>query len=85
MENFEFKKRHIDLSEIKKGLNEIDEEFEKKLKEISKEFNESGLSINDFFAKKFSEDIEKSLKNLDDLHKMSIDFKQMDGIFNKLR
>jgi hypothetical protein len=85
MENFEFKKRDIDLSKIKKGLNEIDAEFEKKLKETNLEFAKSGLSINDFFNKKFSEYLENSLKKLDDLHKMSMDFKKMDGIFNKLR
>jgi DNA anti-recombination protein RmuC len=84
MENFEFKKRDIDLSEMKNNLNEIDAEFEKELSEITQEFYESGLSINDFCAKKFSEDVEKSLKKSDDLHKMSMEFKEMDGIFANL-
>jgi DNA anti-recombination protein RmuC len=85
MENFEFKKRDIDLSEMKNNLNEIDAEFEKKLSEITKEINESGLSINDFFTKKFSEDVEKSLKKSDELYENIYNFNEMDGIFNKLR
>ena len=71
----------IELATFKIDLSSLNETLDK----VRKEFYESGLSINDFFAKKFSEDIEKSLKNLDDLHKMSMDFKQMDGIFNKLK
>jgi magnesium-transporting ATPase (P-type) len=85
MENFEFKKRDIDLSKMKNNLNKIDAEFEKELSEITKEFNESGLNIIDFIVKKFNENVEKTSKNLDDLHKMSMEFNGTEGIFYKLK
>ncbi len=70
MENFEFKK------------NNVDAESEKELSEITQEFYESGLNIIDFIVKKFDEkEKEESQKKSDDLYKMSMDFKEMDGIF----
>ena len=71
MENFEFKK------------NNVDAETEKELSEITQEFYESGLNIIDFIVKKFNEKEEESQKKRDDLHKESMEFKEMDGIFAK--
>ena len=77
MENFEFKKKDIDLSEMKKSLNKIDAEFEKKLTKNNLEFIKSGLSVKDFLVKKLKEKLLKPSENPFDDCKNT----EMDGIF----
>ena len=66
MENFE----------IKNNLNEIDAEFEKKLKETNLEFAKSGLTINEFFLETFK-NLEKEGYEVEDWN-ISLCLKVMD-------
>jgi hypothetical protein len=77
MENFELKKNNIDLSEMKKSLNEVDAEYEKKLTEKYPEFIKSGLSAEDFLIKKLKE---KLLEPATDIFEDHLNT-EMDGIF----